>query len=383
VIGNFGTVFVDQSYWQSAIAAKPASAHKGYLLGGLVWFTIPFTLATSMGLSAIALQLPITATEAGGGLVPPAVATHLFGASGATMIAIMLFMAIVSTGSAESIAVSSLCAYDIYRQYINPAAKGEDILRVSRYVIVGFGLSMGCLSLLLNWMELSLGWVYLFMGICIGSAVIPLWNMMTWDKANATGAVFAAWGGMISGVIVWMITASIESGEISVTSLGGNWPMLFGNVVAIGSSGVIHGVMSMGSPQNFDWGVFERDITLVEDDRTGLDDEDYDPAFLEEALAWIRQWGIGLSVLLCVVWPVLSLPAGVFTRDYFAFWVFIAILWGFVATTVIIALPLYESREGLVSVMRGILGMAPIEPKEKPAPKSAPGSTRGKKGALV
>ena len=44
IIGNFGTVFVDQSYWQSAIAAKPAVAHKGYLLGGMVWFTIPLAV---------------------------------------------------------------------------------------------------------------------------------------------------------------------------------------------------------------------------------------------------------------------------------------------------------------------------------------------------
>ena len=36
IVCNFSTVFVDQSYWQSAIAAKPASAHKGYLLGGFV-----------------------------------------------------------------------------------------------------------------------------------------------------------------------------------------------------------------------------------------------------------------------------------------------------------------------------------------------------------
>jgi Na+/proline symporter len=34
IVGNFGTVFVDQSYWQSAIAARPASAARGYLLGG-------------------------------------------------------------------------------------------------------------------------------------------------------------------------------------------------------------------------------------------------------------------------------------------------------------------------------------------------------------
>lgn len=82
IVGNFGTVFVDQSYWQSAIAAKPASTHKGYLLGGLVWFTIPFALATSLGLAAVAFQLPISSSEAGSGLVPPAVATHLLSQNG-------------------------------------------------------------------------------------------------------------------------------------------------------------------------------------------------------------------------------------------------------------------------------------------------------------
>merc|ERR1719353_1150578 len=260
IIGNFGTVFVDQSYWQSAIAAKPASAHKGYLLGGLVWFTIPFTLATSMGLSSTALQLPITASEAGRGLVPPAVATHLFGAPGSAMIATMLFMAIVSTGSAECIAVSSIVSYDIYREYFNKATTGADILRVSRFMIVFYGIFSGVLSVILLNMGLSLGWVYLFMGIVIGSAVIPLWNLMTWDKANASGAIIAAWGGQLCGLIVWIITCSVESGEVSIKNLGNNWPMLLGNVAAIGSSGLIHATLSFGSPQNFDWKAFDEKV---------------------------------------------------------------------------------------------------------------------------
>ena len=37
--------------------------------------------------------------------------------TGSVMMAIMLFMAITSTGSAEGIAVSSLVAYDIYKAY--------------------------------------------------------------------------------------------------------------------------------------------------------------------------------------------------------------------------------------------------------------------------
>jgi urea-proton symporter len=86
IIGNFGTVFVDQAYWQSAIAARPSATYKGYLLGGLCWFAVPFTMATSLGLAGRALDLPINMAEAEEGLVPPAVATHLMGKGGAFLI---------------------------------------------------------------------------------------------------------------------------------------------------------------------------------------------------------------------------------------------------------------------------------------------------------
>ncbi len=63
---------------------------QGYILGGLMWFSIPFTLATSLGLASVALDLPITKEEAGAGLVPPAVAVYILGKSGAVWITIML-----------------------------------------------------------------------------------------------------------------------------------------------------------------------------------------------------------------------------------------------------------------------------------------------------
>jgi urea-proton symporter len=117
--GNFGTVFVDQSYWQSAIAAKPSATYKGYLLGGLCWFAVPFSMATAMGLGARALDLPISLAESDAGLVPAAMAVHLMGKGGAFLLVLQLFVAVVSTASAEQIAVSSLVAYDIYRAYFN------------------------------------------------------------------------------------------------------------------------------------------------------------------------------------------------------------------------------------------------------------------------
>lgn len=59
--------------------------------------------------------------------MPPAVAVHIMGKSGAALVLIMLFMAVTSTGSAEQIAVSSLVAYDVYREYFNPKATGKDV----------------------------------------------------------------------------------------------------------------------------------------------------------------------------------------------------------------------------------------------------------------
>jgi len=355
IVGNFGTVFVDQSYWQSAIAAKPSSASKGYLLGGICWFAIPFALATSLGLTSTALMLPITAGEAGSGLVPPAVATHLMGKSGSTLILTMLFMAIVSTGSAESIAVSSLVAYDIYREYINPDATGKQILFVSRIVIVVFGLIMGALSIILFELGLNLGWVYLFMGIVIGSAVIPLWNMMTWEKASGTGAVIAAWGGFALALISWFVAATVESGSISVATLGTNYVMLTGNLFAIISSGIIHFVFSMIKPQeNFTFSELNDRIKMVENDMSGLEASDLDPAELAKASKWIGIRGWALTIVLVVIWPLLSIPAGVFTKSYFAFWVLLSVAWGFGAAIVLFFLPLMEAQEELGAVFTGM-----------------------------
>jgi len=365
IVGNFGTVFVDQSYWQSAIAAKPASAARGYMLGGICWFAIPFSLATSLGLASTALMLPITAGEAGSGLVPPAVATHLLGTTGSALILTMLFMAIVSTGSAESIAVSSLVSYDIYREYINPEATGDQILFVSRVVIVGFGLIMGALSIALNAMGLNLGWVYLFMGIVIGSAVVPLWFLMTWDKASGTGAVIAAWGGLILSLSTWLIAASVQSGSISIATLGTNEVMLSGNIVAICSSGLIHAAYSMMYPQNFDFSTLDSKIKLVENDVSGLGAEEQDPEMLEKSSKWIVSRGWLLTIVLVVIWPILSVPAGKFTKDYFAFWVLVAIAWGFGAAIIITFLPLIESSEEISGIAYGLVGKKTEEPAKE------------------
>ena len=223
------------------------------------------------------------------------------------------------------------------------------------HVVVAFGLFSGCFSIALYEMGLNLGWVYLFMGIVIGSAVFPLWFLMTWSKASGTGAVVAAWGGLALSVSTWLIAAQIQGGKITVATLGTNEVMLSGNLVAIIMSGLIHYCWSIFiDPQVYDFAELDKAITLVEQDMSGLGAEQRDPVELDKAFKWITRRGYALTFVLIFLWPILSIPAGKFSEGYFAFWVLISILWGFGAALVIIILPISESSEEIASVFGNV-----------------------------
>jgi Na+/proline symporter len=360
IVGNFGTVFVDQAYWQRAIAAQPGSTVKGFLLGGLCWFAIPFTLATTMGLTAVALDVDITMQQAQMGLVVPAAATALMGEIGAIMVLTMLFMAVTSAGSAELIAVSSLVTYDLYRTYKNPKASGKQLVKVSRATIVAFGLGMGGLAVVLLSMGLSLGFVYLAMGILIGSAVIPIALTILWSKTNKVAATAGAVIGLFCSTTVWVITASgaggfVESGGvIDLASLGNNYAMLFANITAILSGGIIAIIGSLAAGKTFDWNDLKTKITLVEvsaaDQAAAAEDEET----LKRAFKFSLKGGGLMTLILIIAWPMPLIASGyVFELGSYAVWVAISVAWVSIAAAIIIFLPIIEARKGIAKVFSG------------------------------
>merc|ERR1719151_491243 len=125
IVGNFGTVFCDQAYWQSSVAAQPLQGVWGFIAGGLCWFAIPFGLATTMGLAYLGLSsaqgAPLLSEEdIMKGLAAPLVAQKLLGPVGEYSMLFLILMAVMSTGSAEIIAVASIVIYDVYQTYICP-----------------------------------------------------------------------------------------------------------------------------------------------------------------------------------------------------------------------------------------------------------------------
>lgn len=351
IVGNFGTVFVDQAYWQRAIAAKPSSTVKGFLLGGMCWFAIPFTLATTMGLTAVALQIQLTPEQVQLGLTVPAAAATLMGEVGAILVLVMLFMAVTSAGSAELIAVSSLITYDVYRTYKNPKATGKELLKVSRATIIAFGLGMGGLAVLLLAMGLSLGFVYLAMGVLIGSAVIPIALTITWKKTDKNAAVAGAIGGLVVALAAWIgtaITLPAYGGQLSLASLGDNFSMLYGNVAGILVGGAITAIGSLAKNKVYDWEKIKEKITLVEK----TDVETQDEATLARAFKFSLKGGGLMTLALIVFWPLpLYFSGYVFDLSFFGLWIGIAVVWVSVATFFIVGLPIIQARGGIKQIV--------------------------------
>lgn len=168
LVGNFGTVFCDNGYYNKAIAASPVHALPGYIAGGLSWFAIPWLAATTMGLSALALEnnpvFPsypnrMDPADVSAGLVLPDAAVALLGKGGAVATLLLIFMAVTSAMSAELIAVSSIWTYDIYQTYIHPQASGKKLIYMSHTSCVVYAVIMAAFSTGLYYAGISMGYL--------------------------------------------------------------------------------------------------------------------------------------------------------------------------------------------------------------------------------
>ena len=351
IVGNFGTVFVDQSYWQRAIASRPRAATGGFIIGGLAWFAIPFTLSTTLGLAAIATGVVLNENEIELGLVAPTTATNLMGDLGAVLILTIIFTAVTAAGSSQLVSVSSLITYDVFRTYLKPSATGRELIRISRFTILGFGIGMGVLASLLFHSGFSLQYVYLMMGVLIGSAVAPISFALLWKKTNKFAATSAAVIGLACGVFSWIFVANSIYGEITLASTGNLIPLLIGNVVSILVSLGITIVGSLIKSENFDFQIMKQKILVVDDKVRSMLRRDTDEEFLQRSLRFCKRIGFSISVFLVIVWPTsFYLTEFVFEEQSFHLWVWLAITWAFSAAGIIIFLPLIEARRNITEI---------------------------------
>ncbi len=63
-------------------------------------------------------------------------------------------------------------------------------------------------------------YVYLLMGVLIGSAVIPIAYCLVWSKCTANAAIIGAVSGLCLAVMSWLVTAKCLYGELTLTTTG-------------------------------------------------------------------------------------------------------------------------------------------------------------------
>ncbi|RYP03595.1 hypothetical protein DL765_010446 [Monosporascus sp. GIB2] len=384
IVGNFGTVFMDNGYYNKAIAASPVHALPGYIIGGLAWFAIPWLCATTMGLSALALEgspsFPtypnrMDPADVTAGLVLPYAAVGLLGRSGAACTLVMIFMAVTSATSAQLIAVSSIFTYDIYQTYINPLASGARLIAMSHTSVVAYGTIMAGFSVGLYYAGISMGWLYLWMGVMISAAVIPATLTLFWKRQNWIAASGAPVLGLICALIAWTVTCYNQfDGVLNVDTLGSDMPMLAGNVVALLSPVIFVPLFTYGfGADNYDWASMAA-IKQADDvdpsaasgaveagpgDTAGFVfvAPEQDMVKLNKASRLAKWLTIFMAVSFLVLWPMpMYGSAYIFSKPFFTGWVVVGIIWLFGSSVAVGLFPLWEGRHSMIRVVRGMLG---------------------------
>ncbi|TKA70003.1 hypothetical protein B0A49_03634 [Cryomyces minteri] len=391
IVGNFGTVFCDNGYYNKAIAASPVHALPGYIMGGLSWFAIPWLAATTMGLAALALEtnpvfpsfpLRMADADVSAGLVLPEAAVALLGKGGAAATLLLIFMAVTSAMSAELIAVSSIFTYDIYQSYINPGASGKRLIYISHSSCVAYAVIMAGFSTGLYYAGISMGYLYLMMGVIIGGAVLPAALTLLWSRQSWAAATFSPPLALVCSLIAWLVTAKKEGGSLSVTSTGANNPMLAGNVVALLAPMIFIAVLSFAlKTPKYDWvsmklirrgddselaAAAHVDLELVPGESRQSDHKMREEQHkLKLASRIARGLTVVLTLALLILWPMPMYGTGyIFSKKFFTGWVSVGILWLFCSAACVGIYPLWEGRKTSAHTFKSIF--LDVTGKKKP-----------------
>jgi hypothetical protein len=262
-------------------------------------------------------------------------------------------------------------------------------------MVVAFALVMGIAGTIFYYIGVSMGWLYTFMGVLLGSAVVPIALCITWRKANKLGCIAGAVTGLIAGIIAWLVTTSQLNSEINVTTSGGDYEMLAGNLAAIGVGGIVATVWSYISPDDFDFNItrsinapdeqeFHKEVldseslsrqatkkgekdssidgkapsVIVEEVvRAGItSSKDLDVAALKKAFRFAAWSSVVLTIIMIILIPLpLFFASTIYNVPSLKAWVIIAIIWAFCAAFTVVLYPLWESRVAITMVVKGII----------------------------
>ena len=227
---------------------------------------------------------------------------------------------------------------------------------------------------------ISMGWLYLFMGVIISAAVLPASLTLLWKDQNWIAAAFSPILGLVVSLTAWLVTAKRTCGELTVECTGGNYPMLAGNVAALLSPIVFIPILTYAfGRQNYDWVSMTlirigddsdiaksahvdlelipghhnpRSNSIVEADAAAAADQ----GKLKKSAIIARSTTVIMTLILLVLWPMPLYGTGyIFSKRFFTGWVTVGILWLFCSTACVGIFPLWQGRKTMAHTVKSMI----------------------------
>ncbi|CAM9012197.1 unnamed protein product [Wickerhamomyces anomalus] len=390
--GLFGLVLLgagfaaasDSQLMQKALAADPKYVLKGYIIGGLSWFAIPFALATTLGLACRGLEntssFPtypnkLSTQQINDGLVMPIAAYALLGKIGGGGVLTMIFMACTSAYSSEVVAVSSTLSHDIYKAYINPKASGKQLVLASHSGVIGFFIVCSALAIGLAHAGFDVSFITTVSGIVVNVNIVPMACTLFWKRMSAFAYIVGTVVSTCVSLSIWIgYAASQADNVVNLTTLSTYDALAAGNTLAVFFPAIFVPILVLIKPANFDWEIWKTDIQQADDSEINeehgltnilsgerltekiVSEEREKDGFLK------RQRNIGfactafLIFFFLVIFPLPMYGSKyIFTRWFFTGWVVVMFIWAFIASSVITLLPIWDGRFAIKSVVRQLL----------------------------
>jgi hypothetical protein len=209
-----------------------------------------------------------------------------------------------------------------------------------------------------------MGWILEFIGVAVGSAVVPITLAVTSSHVSPYFITYAPPIGTACAIAAWLATTKGMYGSINVNTTFNNWPMFTGCLVGIMLPFLGWLVMRPFMKVPYDWGKLYRmeAVQPWEGARTYEDGDETDGAGMDfKELAKASKMAKIVTGVLCFIFLVLiPFPlygtGYIFSKGFFTGWTVLVFIWSWAAALLIWGMPIWQSREQIGKVFKGAFG---------------------------
>jgi len=210
-----------------------------------------------------------------------------------------------------------------------------------------------------------MGWILEFIGVFVGSAVIPITLAVMCSHVSPYFMTYAPPVGSLCGIAAWLAVTKGMYGTIDIDTTFENWSMFAGCLVSLMVPVLIWVAMRPFVPTPYNWDHLLLMIPL--EPRGGdvfythEDNEELGSDWDAQELARASKMAKIVSGVLCLVFLVI-IPFPLYgtgyimSRKFFTGWTIIVFLWSWCAALLIWLMPVWQSRGQLIKIFKGAFG---------------------------